>query len=131
MRQLKRAGAAAGHGFAAWLCAALIVYAASALPEYAKEATRFSAIAGAFWTAFRLYFLVQDDPVHPLAAAALALGVVAAIDAVVLAPYYLHPMDIFKSFWDWQLPAAVAVAAVWAAGRRAEPKPAPVAAQNR
>lgn len=123
MRQFKRAGSVVGYGFAAWLSAALIVYAASALPGYARDAVRYAAIAGTFWTVFRLYFAGRPDPFHPLAAGALAVAAVAGIDLALLAPYYLHPMDLYKSFWDWQLPALVALGAIWSAGW-GRPKPA-------
>lgn len=117
MRHLKRASSVVGHGFAAWLCAALIVYAADALPEAAREAVRFAALAGAFWTSFSLYY-ERPDPVHPMAAAVLTLAFLAALDLALIARYYLNPMDLFKSFWDWQLPALVVLATILAAGRR-------------
>lgn len=109
-----------GYGFTAWLLAALVVYAA--------PPTRYAAIGGVFWTVFRFYFL-RPDPMHPAAAAVLTLGIVAGIDLALIAPYYLHPMDLFASFWDWQLPALIALGAILAAGKR---PPGPVRVlQNR
>jgi hypothetical protein len=123
VRQVKRASSAVGYGFTAWLMAALVVYAAPPM--------RYSAIALVFWFVFRLYY-ETDEPLHPAAAGAITIAFVAAMDLALVAPYYLHPMDLFKSFWDWQLPALIVVAAIAAAGRRRRDAEQPVRVlQNR
>ena len=109
--------AAAGYAFAAWLSAGLMVYAGhSVRPRGLQVAFHCAAVATAFGGVFSLYFRGRER-LPPAAAAGLAVGLAALLDGALLSPYFLHPLDVFLSFWDWQLPALLAAAAVYAAGR--------------
>lgn len=107
MARLAQVVVAAGYAFAAWLSAGLLAYAAaSLLPPSLGIAARCAGLAICFGSAFSLYFR-KPYPLPALAAAGVALGLVTLLDAVLIAPYYLHAYELFLSFWDWQLPGAL------------------------
>ncbi len=129
MRTLARLVAAVGYTFAAWAAAALIVYAGSRLqPRPLLIAYRCAAVACAFSSVFSLYFR-RGDRLPPAAAAAVALAFLVGLDTALLGPYFLHATDFMRSFWDWQLPAAIVAATVSGTGWLAR-KPARADIQN-
>lgn len=120
MEKLGQVGVAVGYSFAAWLFAALVVYAAaSRLTKPWSVAAHCAGLLVTFGPVFTLYFR-GPRPLPPLPAAGLAVGFVALLDVVLLSPHFMHVYDPFLSFWDWQLPAAFAAGSVYLAGRRAE-----------
>lgn len=112
-----KTGTALIYAFSAWMAAACCVYAGELLlPARAQTALRCAAVAACYAAAFRLYFSRRDG-LAPVPAAALCLALVAAVDWLIVARRMVRPSLFFLSFWDWQLPAALAFGSVLWAGR--------------
>lgn len=125
---MKRAAArvvvAAGYAFAAWVLAALLIYAGAAwVPRRLTTAARLAALALTFAGVFRLYFR-GAWPLPPAAASAVAVALIAALDLALIAPYFGGRRELLLSLWDWQAPAALVAATIYATGRRAAAAPA-------
>ena len=118
MRNLIAVLEAACFTFAAWIASGFVTYAgASWFGRTWQVAFHCLAVLTVFLPLFRLYFK-RPATLHPAAAAALALAFMAALDFAFVSPYFSHPRDLFLNFWDWQLPALLVIASVYAAGRR-------------
>lgn len=110
---------AVGYTFAAWLFAALLIYAAGArLARPWSVAARCFGLLVTFGPVFSLYFR-GTRPLSPRAAALTAVGFIAVLDLALVAPHLPRPADLFLSFWDWPAPAALVAATVYLAGKRA------------
>jgi hypothetical protein len=118
MALLLRIGAVAGYSFAAWLFAALLIYATAArLPAPWSVPARCAGLLATFGPVFSLYFR-RARPLAPAAAALVAVGFLALLDLALVARHLPHAYDLYLRFWDWQLPAACAAGAIYAAGTR-------------
>jgi hypothetical protein len=116
MVMLSRVAVAAGYAFSAWLCAGLLIYAtAGAVAGQWRWAQRYGGLLMAFAPIYTLYFR-GDRPLKPVAAAAVALALIAALDLVLVAPHFGRPHHLFLSFWEWQLPAALVAGSICLAG---------------
>jgi len=112
-----KAGIALMYAFSAWMAAACCVYAGGLMvPMRAHTVLRCAVVAACYGGAFRLYFSRRDG-LGPVPAAALCLALVAAFDWLIVARRLGRPSLFFLSFWDWQLPAALAFGSVLWAGR--------------
>jgi hypothetical protein len=112
-----RLAVAVGYTFAAWLLAAMLIYAGYAwLPRPWAAIAHWGGIVVTFVPVFRLYFR-GPLPLPPALAAGVAVGFIALLDLYLVAPYFLHSYDLFLSFWDWQGPALIVAASVYLAGR--------------
>lgn len=117
MALLIRLAIAVGYTVAAWLFSAFLVYAGyQYLGVGAGLLIHNLAIPACFVWAFHLYYR-GPDPLPPAAAAALAVALIAAIDAALLRDYFMDARELFQRFWDWQLPAASMFASVFLTGR--------------
>lgn len=112
-----KAGTALVYAFSAWMAAACCVYAGRLLfPAQAQAVFRCAAVAACYAAAFRLYFSRRDG-LPPIPTAALCVALVALFDWLIVARRLPRPSLFFLSFWDWQLPAALAFGSVLWAGR--------------
>jgi hypothetical protein len=124
MARIRQLAVAIGYTFAAWLFAALLIYATSArLQRPWSVAGRCAGLLVTFGPVFSLYFR-GSRPLSPTAAAITAVALIALLDLRLVAPHLMRPGELFLSFWDWQLPALLVAATVYLAGRRA-PAPEP------
>lgn len=114
-----RLAVALGYTFAAWLLAGMVVFAGTwAAPRSLNVAVHCAGVVAAFVPVFKIYYR-RPVPLAPAAAAALAIGFIALLDLFLIAPYFIHKYDVYLSFWDWQLPAALVAASIYGTGRSA------------
>ena len=113
-----RVAAVAGYSFAAWLFAALLIYATAArLPALWGVPVRCAGLLATFGPVFAMYFR-RARPLSPAAAALVALGFLSLLDLVLVARHLRHAYDLYLRFWDWQVPAACVAGTIYAAGKR-------------
>lgn len=119
MALLLRVAVVMGYSFAAWLFAALLIYATAArLPAPWGVPARCAGLLATFGPVFAMYFR-RTRPIPPAAAALVAIGFLAALDLLLVARHLQHAYDLYLRFWDWQVPAACVAGSVYAAGKRA------------
>lgn len=113
-----RVAAVLGYSFAAWLFAALLIYATAArLPAPWGVPVRCAGLLATFGPVFSMYFR-RTRPLSPAAAALVTIGFLSLLDLVLVARHLQHAYDLYLRFWDWQVPAACVAATVYAAGLR-------------
>ena len=111
---------AIGYTFSAWLACGFLVFAGykQLTSRVGQVLVHCFGIVVCFAPVFRLYFR-RPDPLGPAAAAATAFFFIVALDIFLVARFFTHGTEFFKSFWDWQLPALVLVTTIYLSGRLA------------